>query len=210
MTTFARIIELLTDIGMTAAVLYGAWLAKQGLDTWRRELHGKAEYEIARRLLRSIYEVRYTLSSLRSSLITSSESPLSIGRQGITMSAKRMDAYTLEIVYQNRMRRLDEPMARLRVELLEAEAIWEKRLSGADEAFRKVIQKLPISFARYLRARGGDESPTRERSELLQKIESVIWKDSFEKPEDDEFAQEVNTVVEEFEDLLRPYLRPKE
>ena len=62
-------INLVTRIALAAAVGIaagvGIYVGVMGLNAWRRELSGKAEWELARRALRQVYEVRDTLRQAR-------------------------------------------------------------------------------------------------------------------------------------------------
>ena len=45
---------VLRDLILTAVAMVGAWAAVEGLRTWREQLRGTADYELARSLLRSL------------------------------------------------------------------------------------------------------------------------------------------------------------
>ncbi|OQY20711.1 MAG: hypothetical protein B6I35_10155, partial [Anaerolineaceae bacterium 4572_32.2] len=66
-------ITLAKDVVTILAALVAATVAIMGLRTWRKQLRGKTEYELARRLLRSVYRVRDAIRIVRNPFISSAE-----------------------------------------------------------------------------------------------------------------------------------------
>ncbi|GAB7561439.1 hypothetical protein nrt1_56360 [Pseudomonas aeruginosa] len=64
--------EIITAIAASA----GAITAAIGVNTWRSELKGRAEFDAARGLMRSVYKARQYIASVRSPLIFSHEFPV--------------------------------------------------------------------------------------------------------------------------------------
>ena len=68
-------VSLIKDIIVAIAAVTMAGLAVFGVNTWRRELHGKSEYDAAHAFLSATYRLLYASSSARNLLITADEWP---------------------------------------------------------------------------------------------------------------------------------------
>jgi hypothetical protein len=55
----SNVFSVLKDVCVTGAALTGAYVAVRGLSAWRLQLHGKADYELARQSLKG--SVRETM-----------------------------------------------------------------------------------------------------------------------------------------------------
>ena len=52
----------------------GVYVAFRGLSTWRRQLKGNYEYELTKKLLKSLYTARDVIKSIRSPMVFAGES----------------------------------------------------------------------------------------------------------------------------------------
>src|SRR5689334_8252445 len=59
------VVSLVRDILTCCAALFAAGIAFLGLRTWRAQLKGKTEFELAQRLLQSVYKVRQAIAVVR-------------------------------------------------------------------------------------------------------------------------------------------------
>jgi len=66
---FAEYLDLIADAVTTVATPFAIWAALLGLRTWRHQLKGNAEYELARRYLRGVYRVRDAIRLIRAPLM---------------------------------------------------------------------------------------------------------------------------------------------
>jgi hypothetical protein len=58
MTGIQDIVTLFKDLATIFAAVAAGIIAIMGYNAWKKQLRGKAEYELARRLLRNVYRVR--------------------------------------------------------------------------------------------------------------------------------------------------------
>ncbi|MGD0653640.1 MAG: hypothetical protein ABSA16_04795 [Thermoguttaceae bacterium] len=65
--TIPEYITLAKDIILAISALAAAFIAWRGLATWRKELKGKSEYEIAKQVLKAVYKVREAFKIARNS-----------------------------------------------------------------------------------------------------------------------------------------------
>lgn len=117
------------DVALGAAAAVGASVALRGLDTWRRQLRGSVEYELARRLLRCTYRWREAIKSVRRPMVWAYEMPAPPKEDRETMSEEEVHHYGYAMAYQNRWEKVVEARDELQTELLEAEALWGKEIN---------------------------------------------------------------------------------
>src|SRR3972149_3543256 len=79
-------IFLATIIGVIIAGA-GVYFAASGLSTWRDQLHGRTEYDLARRYLRSTYKVRDALQRVRSPFMFGEEMMAALKMEGIDINS---------------------------------------------------------------------------------------------------------------------------
>jgi hypothetical protein len=63
------------DLAIAGAAVTTAIVAYRGLQKWREELRGKADFEVARGLVRATFKLRDEIQSCRSPLIRGAEYP---------------------------------------------------------------------------------------------------------------------------------------
>jgi hypothetical protein len=109
MDTLQSYVTLIKDIltGLAAAV--AAYVGFIGLQTWKKQLRGKTEYELAQRLLRATYQFREALTFARSPI------PREISKAA-TLYEK--------VVREKRQPTVREASIELEAIFLEAEIIW--------------------------------------------------------------------------------------
>src|ERR1017187_7656525 len=62
---YSEILSYIKDISIAIAALAGAVVAWRGLNTWKKELRGKKEFELAFRILRAANSLRTEINSTR-------------------------------------------------------------------------------------------------------------------------------------------------
>jgi hypothetical protein len=92
--------DVLKDIVLAGAAAVTAWVAVKGLQKWREELRGRADFDVARGLARATYKVRDDLAACRMPLIRTSEFPDGYSSIANDDHAARVSA--LAHVYNNR------------------------------------------------------------------------------------------------------------
>src|SRR4051794_30797021 len=68
-----EVLPVIKDCVTIIATVTGASVALIGLSAWKRQLRGKENYDLARRLLRAAYSARDAIAMIRSPLITGGE-----------------------------------------------------------------------------------------------------------------------------------------
>lgn len=190
-----------------AAVAVAFYFGREGLHTWRRQLRGSADHDLARRLLIEIYKLRDEIRRARSPVIFSFETaPF----EGETQSddPKKASFNATARAYRRRLTAMDDARNPLRATMLEAEAVW------GDE-FKELMEqvfKLEREFVNYVRLYLNSISPEGTvqslvaRQVLLGKHREVLY--DLDGPED-LYWVEMKQALMEVANHLRAHLIPK-
>lgn len=203
----ARLIEMVANAVTAVAAVVAVSIAWSGLNTWRSQLRGKAEYELARRVLKIVYEVREAMTSVRRPMIWMTEILEAADALGDAAQKENWAALpeAEEAVYRLRWKRVQSAVSNLPTELLEAEVLWGPEAMNTLEPLRKRI----LELQQAVEAQVGYLSELRpgrktEKNEYLKAQERVLK--AKETASDDAFGQEVQQAVVIAERFLRPKL----
>jgi len=191
------IVALIKDIVLALSAAGTLIIASKGLSTWRKELKGKSEYQLAKEILKSVYRVREAFKRVRLRVIYSDEYPKEVlGPHGHVLKGKEYEA--ADYIYKSRWEGLSKVFLELEERNLDAQVEWENE-------FKYTINDL------------------REcRSELLSTIQIMLYnkkstvpsgKEEYDKSilydfgPDCGFTQKINKAIGEFENLLRPKIQ---
>ncbi len=107
-------------------------------------------------------------------------------------------------VYQCRLKKVDQAMSELEIELTEAEVSWGHEIKNRVKPLRECIGKLVSKI--WLYAYNLEHPEDKGDSNEGKEIRDVIYLQS-EDPDKDTFAAEVNRAVDNIADFLTPYLK---
>jgi hypothetical protein len=180
----AALVSLVKDIATGAAALVAGTVAVLGLKTWRRQLHGQAQYDLARRLLRAVYRARDELQNVRNPLILRSESAAARNEAGLppTQTALGSSPEELSAVYERRWSRLATAMSDLQLEMTEAEVIFGQVVVDQLDPFRRCVIDLSLNLRHFLR--GKVDRPSTFDPDKRQRVEAIVYKISDDPDED--------------------------
>ena len=185
----AGCISTISDLVIAVAAVVGATVAGVGVSAWRRELHGRTEYELARRVLIGVHRVRDEIGRVRSPFISGWEFA---DRPGRKPNQSTCDAEDKAYAYQNRWKPLQEVSVALDVDLVEAEVIWGDILKEAWIGLRKCTAELWVAISRYVQ----------ETGPLNERVERIVSPGS-----PDEYGERLLRAVSVFDDSLKHHLR---
>lgn len=200
-----ELIKAVTSI-LSVVVAFGAVaVASMGLATWRRQLRGSAEYDLARRVLRAVLRVRNEITAIRNPFILPAEANAALAEAGVTPSADRHNIEN-SLVYERRWNRLVQARADLDIELLEARILWPSDLQNAQKALASCVSELWSAVLREVR-KLQDRGVT-ETADAREKREAILYQID-DDPSSEAFAARVEIAVAEFEKALRRHIGPR-
>jgi len=194
----------LKDIAVGLSAATATYFAYQGLDTWRRELKGKSEYQLAKDVLRSVYKVREAFKYVRNPAIYSYEYPEDMTTNtGYLVQEHKADG-TLH-VYQERWKRMDDAFKELEELFLKALVEWGSEYQDVILDLRKLRGELLVDI-QHLVSRY--RYPTEEdwmNKEQRRRHKAVIYY-SGEESKYDTFTPEIDLAIAKFDTWLRPHI----
>lgn len=198
-------VSLAKDCATLVAACIGAWVAIKGLNAWRRQLRGKTDYELARKILRASYKVREAIRAVRHPAIWNPE--FAAAEKQVVVEnddLKRFpDAARLFAVYQVRWSELSAAVTELDAEAFEAEISWGAPFRAKLLELRKLVSLLRWAVDRHIEKMADSSGRMQPPN---QEVDDLIYDKSGKRGPDD-FAQKIQSAVSEIEEALRPHLR---
>ncbi len=193
------------SVGLSAvlavAAVCGVWIARQGLKTWKYELRGRAEYDLARRLLLGAYAVRDALWLARTSAFFQ-YGPVTRPTGDDPDDRARHRRELTEMFYR-RLEDVQEAQASLDADLLEAEVLWGEQLKGPSSMLRDCSGKHKFAVAHYVHDAGGCAEKPRLPEKQRQALREIVFCFA-DKPGEDKHSAAVEAAVNAFKDVLKP------
>ena len=142
-------LDTFKDLATSIAALTAAGVAWAGLNTWRQQLAGKTEYELARRLFRRVLEVRDAMAAARHPFMSAGELSEAIRRAGV--EAQPDDHLANRLAYGERWNRVTGALSDMQSDLLEAEVLWGDEVQSAGLELRSCAGTLFAAISAHLR-----------------------------------------------------------
>lgn len=200
-------LALLKDIITIASLITAGIVAIKGLRTWRHQLRGTADYELAKRILKATYRLRDALQTVRNPLIPAGEIDSAIKEMQIDIKSpeERFGKAVIGAVYQQRWKYVQECYQALEVEALEAETLWGPGAREAILAIRENVNSLLAALHLYLR----DEMQPHGHRILddagRESVERIVFSMS-SNPAEDKYLGKLEAAIGQIEKIVRPRL----
>lgn len=194
------------DFVIIATSCFGVCVALSGLTTWKRQIRGTNEYELAKRLLMGIYRVRNGIGVVRHPLFSSSEALAALKKQGNTLS-EQLDAMGKEgtiAAYSIRWEYLQNALIELNVIYTEAEVIWGKEIKENIDKLYKKVNILRTMISSYFEDEFGGKKIDKSRDNVYKIVHGFCNDD-----DETEYWKEITTIIKSIEEYLKPKLRGK-
>ncbi len=208
-----EIATLVKDIIVALSAAGAAVVAIIGLTTWKKELKGKSEYQLAKECLMAAFRVREGFNHVRSIWISSDEFPdYAVNSRGELNEKEIYDAHVY--IYENRWRVLQKALNELEEKNIEAQVEWGSEHHGKITKIRKCADVLQREIKKYL-GKKKDPSSTKwlrthlDPEELTKRDDREMIIIRYQDPEGEfgEFTKQVNEAIYEFEEWLRPKVK---
>ena len=202
-------LSIIKDIVTIIATIIGSCVAIYGLISWRKQLKGRTEYDLARRVLKAVYKVREAIQSVRDPFQSASEVEMAIKETCNSIEENSPD-YRIKSttsVYQIRWNRLNRALLELKFELLEAEVSWGRNVHNKINPLNECIGKLCSTINLHLHSLQNNYHETSQRdAENINSRLKILYTVS-DDPNKDDFLNQINLAVIEVEEFLKPYLK---
>ncbi len=186
--------------------MIAAIVAVMGLNTWKKQLVGQKDYELAHRMLVSVFKYRDAIDGVRHPAMWVNEMPYPPEDQAKKMSREQIRFYGTAEAYQKRWDKVREARSAIYADSLEAEALWGNGLEGILKKAYTLEQELVSYIRTHLVTIDPDADERRKESyrAILDKKREVIYDDLGEEP--DEYKKDFREAVKGIEEYLKPKL----
>ena len=184
--------ELVAVGGTIGALIIGVL----GLSTWRRQLQGTSEYEVAKNALLATYHVRDAIQAARSPMLYLRKDEVEAGR--------RLEEE--QRIYEERMKRVYEEWAKLRTLALESRVIWGEEAEQLFEPISKLISELRRAIWLHFWLKGAYAVPGATVDDSPERVEAnnqVVYR----LDDDDEFSTKLNGATDAIEAFFQRRIR---
>lgn len=195
----------LKEFILTVVAVVGAVVAVLGLRTWRKQLGGTAEYELARRLLREVYQFREALQSVRFPFISAREMELTEEDGPSPTNDKDKRYRELAKAYQNRYTRVNNARNELEATLLEVEVLWGTELITKVRKIYSWDGELYAAILDHLDAISSDVPQGGRQPEDIKKTRDIM--NARGDKSKDKYFQGLQADIGEIEKDVKPHLK---
>jgi hypothetical protein len=195
-----EVFSIIKDIALSGAACVTAYVAFTGLEKWQKELKGRANFDAARELAKSVYSLRDQISYCRSPFTASSEFPENY--QSSDRHSAEEEGQAWAHVYSKRWEPVSIAVQAFDTATLESEAIWGNTIKEKAMELRRCVRSLQADIESFIddKYSGGEIF---KDMDFAKKVKEGIWDIKSEK---NELTERINKVIEEIESEIRPHL----
>lgn len=187
LVTIEHIKDVFSILGTIALIIIGIL----GLSTWRRQLRGTNEYELAKKILLKTYEVQQALQHVRNPMLFLKKEEV---ESGSALEAEQN-------IYDKRLQKLYSIWAELQTLRLEAKVVWGEESYNCFNSIKNLIGEMKGAIWMHFWLKGAYAGPgaTIDKSpERIKANEKIIYYSS----EEDEFSIKINKAVKDVEEIF--------
>jgi hypothetical protein len=205
MIDWSLTVAFIKDIATALAAAVGIYVALDGLSTWKKQLKGKTEYELARRLLKSVYKLRDAIDIVRNPLQTAGETYLALDESAtdIKQADPNWNLVANSAVFKKRWAKIVDAFLDIEVEQLEAEVLFGDEIQSYISNLKRKVLQLNSNIDIYLQSLS-DIHRRSLTNDVIQAATQIIWGQLSDNS--NQFSREVNEIIEKIENAIKPYL----
>lgn len=198
-------LSIAKDVFTIFASLTAGIVAILGLKTWRKQLKGKTEYELAQRLLTAVYKIRYAFYHVRNPFMSVGEISKAMKDANIegNPADPRLNASSQQAVYQQRWLKMQEAWNIFDLALLEAEALWGNEIIEISKPLNNLTATLHVNIQKTLQ---NLQNPRVIDPAKIEEIDSIIY-GHLNDEDKNVFSAEILGAIQTFEKYLKPKLK---
>ncbi len=189
----------ITDYLSAACALVTTGLAIWGVQTWRHQLKGGAEYALAKDLLKATYNVQAAFSKVRHPAIWSQEYPLETPDQE-ELSDKAKSKWRDKHVYQERWKSMDAALSVFSEQARNARVEWGPEFDDFTLPIIKLANELASALSDFLDPPTWEES-VEERRARQTDVRLKMY--DLRGDSRDVFGKQIENTVASLEMILR-------
>lgn len=196
-----QIISATKDIILIFAAIATAHVAINGLKNWSRELKGKADFEVARGLIRSVYKLRDELRHCRTPWVSSGEFPEGYDPKN---KSPETEAKAYSFIYSNRWKPIATALQDFETQALEAEALWGSIFKPKTDELRQCARNLQVSLEAAISNKANDGESFRSDPDFEKTVNEDIWAI---KDDTNPLTLKISEAINAIEQAIRPHFK---
>ncbi len=206
LSQISEFVSMGSDVVVALAALIAAIVAFRGVKQWRKELTGKAKFEIARKMALLGFQFQERFRQARGPITFAGESAERIKSEDETPQERV--ALDEHFARQARLRPLGEILEELRSVNWEAKIIlrqdFQEEIKPLEKSFRELFATVQSYFSIQLRSgkRSSTDLNRRSDEKWMESLHNIIYA----RP-DDELSATVDNAVSELTGDLSKHLR---
>jgi hypothetical protein len=198
-------VPLLKDALLAIAAVIGSIVAILGLSTWKRQLYGQSEYDLAKRILKSVYLFREVVNNARHPFMQYSATPDLPKDKLEQLSKEEKEWYAKAQAFEKRWEPVAKARADLDMNVLESEVFWENEIKDKIAKLKELHAELLVGIEEHLERTNPSHPDETYRAEDLKRNKAIIYGRSDRTK--DPFLDKMLTAIEDIESILKPYIR---
>lgn len=198
-----KIVDIVTNITIAGAAVITAVYGSKGLASWRAQLTGRIEYDIARTLLKQTYVLENEIFSSRAPMITANEFPDDF--PFLDGASKEPEEYArgFAYVYNNRLKPVFSAYRELQATSFDAASVWGTEIFQKVEDFHKVILWLYASMDVDVMNKQSKGENFRSDPAYGKRVQADIFRSS---EGNDSLSVSLKAAVKGIEEAVKPHL----
>ncbi len=194
------------DILVGASAVATTFFAYSGVTAWKKELKGKAEYQLAKDVLKSVYRVREAFKHVRNPAIFQYEYPEDMAEPSGHLKQEHKYEGTAH-VYENRWKEMTKAFAELEEHHLEAQVEWGAKFQDVIVDLRSCRADLLVVIQMMLQQTKNPRLfPYNASNE--KKKDTVLYY-YIDSDTENEFTLKIEQAMDKFEVWLRPHIEQR-
>lgn len=189
------------DVVLAVAGAATAWVAIKGLSRWSDELLGKADFEAARLVARSIYALREQVVACRNPFMMAFEFPDQQKTKFHRTAQEEAEGYAH--VWNARWKGVIEGWSAFEAAALEAEALWGKPIREATNEVGRSLSKLRAAHDSYVSNLRSEGRHFTDAPDFGRDVNETVYA----RPDGDSFHEALEAKISTIDQLLMPHLR---
>jgi len=200
------LIGIVKDIVTIIAACSAMFIGFSGLNSWKKQLKGTAEYDLSKRLITGLFEYRDAIKFVRNPLLLNHEREPPSDELAKTMNKDEIDFFGYSKAYQNRWDRVENAKKQFYADRLEGEALWGKDFVELFKLIPKLEHELFFALQTDIILRNPNVSRA-EKNARREFCKRDIMYDKSNTDAPDKYMSELNSIIKKFETYLKPHLK---
>ena len=195
-------LSIIKDWLTLAVAFVGVCVACKGLKTWQRQLKGSSQFDVAKRLMLKVYQIRQDIAFCRAVCRLAPRYTQIVDGESISISEWQYISTKKDLM--DRFLVVGKTFNEMEILLLEAGIVISKRVHIYFDPIKDVYSTMRAGIKGYLDAINPERNPYGDMAALTSvylKLEGIVYAE-----DGDEIQVKVDSAVAEIEKFIEPYI----